>query len=159
KDNNKKVLLIDANFRTVNLRYKFKIDSELGIYDIIKNNKDIEECIIRKDGMDILMSGDISVNPEEVIGTERMKNIIDTAKQKYDYILVNTSPVGIYSDAWVLSSFSDKTVLIKGNNEDAINESMDRLKMVGANIVEGYYSDSKECISFTSPRFREVLMA
>ncbi len=71
--------------------------------------------IIRKthnENLDFIMSGTIAPNPGELISSEQSVKLFDDLKLKYDYIIVDTSPIGLVSDAYNLMNFADLNIIV-----------------------------------------------
>ena len=66
--------------------------------------------------LDVITSGPIPPNPSELIMGETMVRFIDELKSKYEYIILDTPPVGLVSDSMELSSFADITLYVMRQN-------------------------------------------
>ena len=118
----KKVLLIDANFRRPS-SYKIFPDSNEHHGSTEKNGKGLSgylignysaEEIIRPTGIDdtdVIDSGPLPANPAELLGGERMAELIRYAKEHYDRVIIDGPPM-LVSDANALASQADGTVLV-----------------------------------------------
>jgi Mrp family chromosome partitioning ATPase len=75
-----------------------------------------------------------------------MKELLENLKQDYDYILIDTPPVMIVTDAAVLSSIADGTILVIASGETIIDgavKAKERLQKVGANILGAIHNKVK----------------
>ena len=114
----KKVLLLGMDLRVPKLLdyIDLKNNSGNGITNFIVNESiNIESLILRStnlEGVDIISSGSIPPNPAELIMNERMKLIFDFAKDKYDYVIVDTAPVGLVTDTFLLNDLADVTLYV-----------------------------------------------
>lgn len=136
----KKVMLIDCDLRRPMIHKVFEVSNLVGLTTIISENLDYKEFVQRIDDLqiDILTSGPIPPNPTELLGSKRMKNILDKMKEEYDMIIIDSPPVGIVTDAALLSTLADGTLLVclTGKTElEAIKLSKAALDKVNANIV------------------------
>ncbi len=104
---NKKVILLDLDLRKPRLHKSFSIDNNKGISTILIGKHSIEECIHNTeiDNLKVLPSGPIPPNPSELILTKNYNQILEELKKQYDYIVIDTPPVGIVTDA--IRSFQD----------------------------------------------------
>ncbi|MGM0649370.1 MAG: tyrosine-protein kinase family protein, partial [Bacteroidota bacterium] len=104
---NKKVVLLDLDLRKPRLHKSFDFDNNKGISTILINKHTIEDCIHKTeiDNLEVIPSGPIPPNPSELILTKKYNQMIETLKNKYDYIVIDTPPVGIFTDA--VRSFQD----------------------------------------------------
>lgn len=113
----KKILLVDCDLRRPNLHKIFNISNSNGLTDILLRNKDMDECIKKVNGIELITSGDTPKNPSEILASKRMKNFVEKIKNNYDYIFIDTPPIVVVTDAEVLSSICDGAVLVIGYNE------------------------------------------
>ena len=97
---NKKILLIDGDLRNPSIHRVFSIGNSDGMMSILKGEKDLKSTINTfNDNLDILTTGVIPPNPDEILVTDKMKKFIQQIKEKYDYIFIDSPPIGIVSDA------------------------------------------------------------
>jgi len=62
--------------------------------------------------LDVLFSGDVPPNPSELLGSDRMRELIEEMSEQYDYILVDTPPVILVSDAAIVANLVDGVLLL-----------------------------------------------
>lgn len=100
----KKVLLVDCDLRRPNIHNIFKIENTVGLSNIIGKMTDFEETIHRDvlTNLDIITSGTIPPNPSEILCSARFVNLVKKLYEEYDYIIFDTPPVGVVSDALLL---------------------------------------------------------
>jgi len=122
----KKVLLIDANFRRPSIEKLFPktaaldldvdegITSGLGLSSVLMGQCSVPEAIRSSgiEGLDIIDAGLLPSNPTELLGSVRMAELLRTQRENYDYVLVDSPPVLLISDAKVLAKLVDGTVLV-----------------------------------------------
>ena len=90
------------------------------------------------EGLDALTAGVIPPNPSELLGSERMKNILQRAKEEYDYVLIDTPPVLPVTDSLVLGRMVDGLILVIDSGEikvEMAREVKNQLVHAGANIL------------------------
>lgn len=131
----KKVILIDADLRKPRVHSKFMISNETGLTNILAQKKPLESVIKTasvKD-LDIITSGPIPPNPSELLQSESMGNFLEDLKKKYDYILLDTPPVGMVTDAAILAAKSDGIILVVTSGKTHIDEAK-RAKQLLLNV-------------------------
>lgn len=131
----KKVILIDADLRKPGVHSKFMISNETGLTNILAQKKPLESVIKTasvKD-LDIITSGPIPPNPSELLQSESMGNFLEDLKKKYDYILLDTPPVGMVTDAAILAAKSDGIILVVTSGKTHIDEAK-RAKQLLLNV-------------------------
>lgn len=110
----KKVLLIDADLRKPTVHYTFQVNNLKGLSGLLVSDQPIEDVITKTDieNLDLITSGPLPPNPSELLGSKRMKTILSELKELYDVILFDTPPVLAVTDAQVLTNIVDGTILV-----------------------------------------------
>lgn len=112
---NKKVLLIGADIRKPKISEYLEITSEKGLTHFLIDTSLKPSDVIhhRKDtNFDILHSGIIAPNPSELLMNGRFQEILDYAKSKYDYVIVDTAPVNLVVDTLLLGDQADLFIYV-----------------------------------------------
>ncbi len=138
----KRTLLLDCDLRRPEIVRIFAADAKFGVSEILSGNVASEDDVIYKynKNLDIIFSGCIPPNPSELLGSEKMKELIASAKEKYDFIIIDTPPAFEVSDIGVISQVLTGTVMVARSNYsdvDAIDTSEELIKGVNGRIV-GY---------------------
>ena len=101
---NHRVLLIDCDLRRPKLARLLSMKGNVGLSNLI-----IKPELLRKavqdsgiPNLDVIFAGDVPPNPSELLGSSRMKKLIDNLRENYDYIILDTPPVNMVTDACVL---------------------------------------------------------
>jgi len=148
----KKTVIIGLDLRKPRLADEFNLTNQVGVVNYLIKQKSLEEITnpTQIPNLDIILSGPIPPNPSELIISEAMKELIDELKQKYDYIILDTPPVGLVSDALELVQYADVTLYIVRQNytkKDMItllNTRMKRGELNNTSIVlNGYENKAK----------------
>lgn len=100
----KKVLLIDADLRRPNIHNIFKVDNIQGLSNVIGKMVEFDDAVKRDvlPNLDILPSGTIPPNPSELMYSQVFLDLMERLKDEYDYIIFDTPPMGVVSDALLL---------------------------------------------------------
>lgn len=148
----KKTVIVGLDLRKPRLSEEFDIKNEAGVVNYLIKQNSLDEIINATQiaNLDVILSGPIPPNPSELILTDAMRELILELKQKYDYIILDTPPVGLVSDALELSQFADVTLYIVRQNytkKDMItllNTRVKRGELNNASIVlNGYENKAK----------------
>ncbi|WP_279171862.1 GumC family protein [Prevotella nigrescens] len=145
----KKVIFVGLDIRRPRLAEQFKInDHKHGITNLlIKNEPTLEklkEQIVPSgvnQHLDLLMAGPIPPNPTELIARHSLNMVFDLLRQEYDYIIVDTAPVGLVTDTLQIGRIVDTTVYVcradytLKSSFDMINELSEEKKLPKMNIV------------------------
>lgn len=137
-----KVLLIDCDLRNPTLRRLLRMRSENkeGLTALLTGNASLEECVINCPKMkcDVILAGITPPNPAELLSSPRMKALLDELGEQYDYIICDTPPVSIVTDAAALSRFCDGVILVvrqKTSTRDQVRGAKRNLDAVQANVI------------------------
>ena len=112
----KKVLLADFELRKSQLGTVLNLDdAKHGIAEYLEENGSLNDAIVPSgvnENLWILMSGSLESNPSEALLNERMKTLFDDMRSKFDYIVVDTPPAAIVTDAQVIGVYADITLYV-----------------------------------------------
>lgn len=100
----KKVLLIDADMRRPNIHNIFKLNNSAGLSNVVSKMISFEEvvkCDVITD-LDVLVAGTIPPNPSELMCSNSFIKMIEKLTEEYEYIIIDTPPVGVVADALLL---------------------------------------------------------
>lgn len=110
----KKVLLVDADLRKPTVHYTFNQTNTFGLTTVLAGQIALKEAVGSTDveNLSVLTSGPIPPNPAELMGSKSMERFLKEAKEAYDVILFDTPPILAVTDAQVLANSCDGTVLV-----------------------------------------------
>jgi tyrosine-protein kinase Etk/Wzc len=105
----KKVIVLDLDLRKASVHKEFDIPNNIGMSNYLTNQNTLEEVIknTKEKNVDVITTGVLPPNPSELILTNTMKTLLDKLKESYDYIIMDTPPVGLVTDALILMNYSD----------------------------------------------------
>jgi capsular exopolysaccharide synthesis family protein len=136
----KKVLLIDANLRNPVLHSFFNISNKEGLTDVLTGRKSFYEVIYHTEvwRLDLLPSGHIPYNPVELLGSQGMKDLLQKAKESYDFILIDSTSIIDVPDTKLLANLSDGVLLVLQNgktNQGKVVEAKKVIEFAKAKLV------------------------
>lgn len=112
----KKVLLMGMDIRKPKLAEYLNLNARYGITQYLSSeNISIDDMIIRDKqygNLDIMLSGPIPPNPAELLALTKVDALFAELRERYDYIIVDTAPVGLVSDTFTLDRISDATIYV-----------------------------------------------
>ena len=127
----KKVIVLDLDLRKASVHKEFGIPNNIGMSNYLTNQNTLEEVIKKTNevNVDVITTGILPPNPSELILTDTMKNLLDELKKSYDYIIMDTPPVGLVTDALILMNYSDIsfTVVRANYTRKEFIKNLDRL--------------------------------
>lgn len=135
-----KVLLIDGDLRKPVLHKIFKVSDQSGLTYILAGGLDYKEGVSPTyiEGLEILPSGVIPPNPSELLISNKMKQLLKEVSKDYDFVLIDTPPAAMVTDAAILSAMVDGTILVCASGQASIEETKRAKKLlenVNANII------------------------
>lgn len=110
----KKVLLVGLDLRKPRIHRVFNLDNTIGISSYLIGEKSINDVIQKTDieNLFYLPSGPVPPNPAELIDSEEMRFFIENVKEIYDYIIFDTPPIAIVTDALLLAPFTNVNIFV-----------------------------------------------
>ena len=137
-----KVILVDADLRKPTIHKIFQQDNKTGLTNILVEDKKIKEVMRKMSDVDpnlyFIPSGPIPPNPSELLGSNKMKELLKELQEQADFIIFDSSPVIAVTDALVLATQVDGVVLVLDFGEvprEAAKQTKELLEKVKANIL------------------------
>lgn len=112
---NKKVILVDADIRKSTFVSRYQIDKPIkGLSHYLSGLAQEEEIIYTTNykNMDMIFAGALAPNPSELLEEELMAKLLSDLREKYDYVIIDTSPVSTMSDALIIAKWCDGALLV-----------------------------------------------
>ena len=139
-NSNKRVLILDGDLRNPTVHKMFQISNKKGLTDVLRGHKTFIECIntTQVENLHVVACGTRPQNPSEILGSQRMKDLVKNLRDEYDYIFIDTPPIGIVTDAGIVSTYVDGTVFVVASQDakvDRIVQAKKNLEVVNANIL------------------------
>lgn len=144
-----KVLLVDADLRKPTVSKTFGLSNLAGLSNLLSTRQQLGS-VIQNSGIEnlfILTSGPKPPNPSELLGSTRMEEIIREARGLYDIIIFDMPPVVAVTDAQILSSRCDGTLLVIREDvtrKDSVLKAKELLEISKANVLGVIYNGSKK---------------
>lgn len=112
--NNNKVLLIGADLRKPKLQKNFNQPNDHGLSTYLIGYDTFENIIFptKIENLYLLPSGPIPPNPAEILGNPEMEKLLEEAKRKFDYIIIDNAPIGLVTDGFIVGRLSDLNIFV-----------------------------------------------
>ncbi len=110
-----KVLLIDADLRKPSIASKLKIYNKRGLGNFLTGEEDllsVTQQIQAVSGLYVITSGSSSDDIIRMISSEKMRFLVSQAEQKFDFVIIDSPPVGTFADTLLLSSLVSSTLIV-----------------------------------------------
>lgn len=110
----KKVIFIAADLRRSKIHKTFGLKQQAGLSTYLANQHELQDIIHQsgQENLDIIIAGQVPPNPAELMYSPRLTQLLEQLKQQYDYILFDTAPIGLVSDALPLIRVSDINLFV-----------------------------------------------
>jgi capsular exopolysaccharide synthesis family protein len=137
----KKVALIDADMRKPRVHQIMNLPNKYGLSEFFnRETRNLRDVIHHWEGedLDVITSGKLPPNPAELLGSERMSQLLDMFKGKYDFVVIDSPPIGVVTDPTVLSARVDGTLLVvepKKTKLAAAIQALEQLRRANANVI------------------------
>lgn len=137
----KHVVIVDCDFRNPTIHEKFAISNELGLTNILIKDEEVEDIIVINTSVTdlyVIPSGPIEVDSPELLGSEKMKAILKELTNNFDMVLIDTPPILHLSDAQILSSLSQGTIIVTSCGlleKNALLSAKEKIEKVGGKIL------------------------
>ncbi len=135
-----KVLLMDCDMRRPRIHKVFGMVRDQGLSSVLVGKANVGQTIIKSkvENLDILPVGPIPPNPSEMLGSMRMKHLLETLKKSYNRIIIDSPPVTAVTDAVVLAPQADGTLLVVRAGDtprQIVQNGLAQLQTVNAKIL------------------------
>ena len=143
----RRVVLCDADLRRPSLHELFGLPNHLGASSVLLGAS-LDEAMqhTEVEGLLLLASGPVPPNPAELLGSQRMENLMRDLAERSDYVLFDTPPVGIVTDGAELASRADLTLLVISSGRtrrDEARRAKELLEKVRAPLVRAVLNNVK----------------
>lgn len=140
-----RVLLVDADMRKPTIHKTFQLPNTQGLSTMLSTGRGIEETVQNTVVVNLfaLTSGPKPPNPSELLNSRRMDQIITDARRGYDVIIFDMPPIVAVTDAQIMASKVDGTLLVVRENvtkKEALTKANELLKLVNARVLGAIYN-------------------
>jgi len=143
-----RTVIIDGDLRHPSISRHFELHTSPGLVDLLAGTMGVEQTILSRSGLTVIPAGSKSQNPPDLLGSARMKGLVEKLRETYDYVIIDTPPVGPVIDARVAMQLADKVIFVvrwQSTTRELVMQSIEALgagrKLAG--IVLGMVDESK----------------
>lgn len=114
----RRTVIVDLDLRKPKISTYFDIDNTIGVVDYLIHDKDLDEITQKTEfeNLHIITSGRTPPNPSELLIGDRFNELLNTLKERYDYIVLDSPPIGLVTDSLDLSKLVDATLYVARYN-------------------------------------------
>ena len=138
--NGKNILLIDADMRKGRVAQYLGLDKVPGLAEILKGEVEPDATFVSPniDNLTIIPSGKAPKNPAELLGSKKMKVLLESLRARFDYIFIDSPPVMLLTDPCILGAMADGVIMIAQagrTQREIIKHAQQRLAQAHANVL------------------------
>ena len=135
-----RVIILDCDMRRPKIHKIFGISREIGMSNILVGGCEVEEAIAHTQipNLDVIPCGPIPPNPSEILGSERMADLLNKLRKNCTQILIDSPPITAVTDAVVLAKIADGLVMVISAGEtprEIIQNGLRQLQSVNAHVL------------------------
>lgn len=136
-----KVLIIDGDLRKPKLHRMMQVKNQRGLTSLVLGESELEEVLHSTadiPNLDMLTSGPLPSNPPEVFGKATFKELLDRAREKYDWIILDSPPAASVTDPVVAAQMVDMLLLVVkygGPRRQVVDKSLKLLQRSGVRVA------------------------
>ncbi len=135
-----RVIILDCDMRRPKVHKIFGISREIGLSNILVGGCKVEEAIVHTQipNLDVIPCGPIPPNPSEILGSERMADLLDRLRKNCTQIIIDSPPITAVTDAVVLAKIADGLVMVISAGEtprEIIQNGLRQLQSVNAHVL------------------------
>lgn len=143
-----KVLLVDCDIRKPCVHKVFKDENNVGLTHVLCDDVKIEDAVKKSkvDNLWYLTAGLQSPNPLKLLLSPEMSELLNNLSREYDWIIIDSPPIGVVSDALILSNNCDGVVLVVeegASNYRQVSKAIEEIKYVNGNLLGVVLNKSK----------------
>lgn len=137
-----KVLLIDCDLRSPSIHRILRLRGESlkGLSMLLSGEAELKDCLYLHPQyhFHFIAAGTIPPNPSELLSSPNMQELLNVLSERFDYIICDAPPIGIVTDAAVISAYCDGAILVvkqRSTTRNQVRVAKDSLEAVNANIL------------------------
>lgn len=148
-----KVVIVDCDLRKPRQHMIFNVNNQIGLTGVLTGLKEPDQVLkdLPVSGLKILTAGALPTNPTELLGSQKMGELISTLKEKADVILLDAPPLTVVADAAVLSKSVDGVLIVTRSmvaSRSSMLKTKELLINARANIIG---------VAFNCARMNEII--
>jgi capsular exopolysaccharide synthesis family protein len=138
--NGQSVLIVDADMRKPTGHYTFGVMNNRGLTNVLSKQDTLDEAVqkTKVENLSVLTCGPIPPNPAELLNSRMMELILENAQELFDTIIIDTPPVMAVTDAQILASKCDGTILVISSGKaekEQVKKTKELLVKANANLL------------------------
>lgn len=139
--NGHRTLLIDGDLRRPTVADALDLEGSVGLSTVLAHQVELEEAlqVVGRDGLHVLASGQVPPNPSELLSSQQMRFIVDSAAAAFDYVIIDAPPALPVTDPAVLGALATGVLMVSATDGHTtvreLEQSLETIDAVGARVV------------------------
>lgn len=131
-ENGNKVCLVDADMRSPKVHKYLKIKNDIGLSNLLSGQTELEKCLFRTkyENLYVIKAGALPPNPAELLNGKYMDALLESLEKIFDYVIMDTPPMNIVSDAMVVASHKAAILFVVRENDSLHSEFKESLRNI-----------------------------
>lgn len=135
-----KVLVVDADLHQPSIERRLGLPRRKGLSDLLSGGISLDSAVRSTSipGVSILGAGTLPDNPSQVLGSDRMRTVLDRLRQNYSYVLIDTPAAAGVSDASLLGAMADGILMVirlGSTPRQFVQQTINMLESLGGNVL------------------------
>ena len=135
-----RVVLVDADMRRGSCHHRLRLKENPGLSNVLKGTTTAAQALQETPvpGLSLISCGPPTRHPTELLGSRKMKDLLNELQEDFDFVLLDSPPVMAISDAAILAVLSDGVLLVLRGHQTSLayaKKAADRLEVVHAPIM------------------------
>lgn len=145
----KNTLLVDCDFRRPVIHSVFGLRNIQGLVDMLVERRSLQEVCqepLSSLGLKVLSVGTLPPDPTELLGSQRFSDFLTLVREKFDFVLIDSPPIGLVSDPIILAAQGDGVLLTLDAQKTSKKETwraINSLRAAGANVLGTVVNNAK----------------
>jgi len=144
----RKVVVVDSDLRHPCLHQVFDLPNEMGLSSIIHNSSGVDTVLqaTKIQGVSVLTSGPLAPDPAELLGSSKMKDLVQELAQESDIVLFDAPPLLAVADTAVLATMVDGVLLVAARDQATgkrVQRTLQQLGRIGARVLGIVFNKAK----------------
>jgi capsular exopolysaccharide synthesis family protein len=138
----RKTIIVDFDIRKEKNSFEaLEVERQIGLSSYLGGNKKLQDIIVstKIPFLDYIPAGPIPGNPGELVTSEKVDQLIDTLRENYDYVIIDTPPLGLVKEAFVLMKFADLKIFVVRDNKTQKNQLVELLEEMEEKKMKDVY--------------------
>lgn len=132
------VLLVDADLRRPNVANVLGLENAVGLASVLVDAVTFDDAVISTAGVDVLTAGEHVPNPAQLLASQKMTELVESLRPRYDFVVIDTAPLLSVADATIISQYVDSTIVVVNTRKTTraqLERCLAALRGVGANLA------------------------